>query len=495
MFLKDILISKKENKKIAIKCSEVTITYSQLYSESERVCNLLKKECVITDNIGIFLPNSIQYAMAFFSITFLDKVIVPIGIQSKKAEIKSIVEYCELGIIITNSMYENVLREFLIDFNYKIFIFNIDNNNVSKIGHGSFFHPSIKESGQPINQNSTSIMLHTSGTTSNPKRVMLTHDNLISNINSNIKSLNITETDKVLIALPMYFGYCNTSQFLTFLYLGASIVIMDSMFMPNVFLGLVQNEKITDFTGVPSMLLMLLKFKYKSKYDISSLNRICFGGGNMPLEKLKLLIKTFPTVGFIQTYGQTEASPRITALLPQDSLRKIGSVGKPIPNVQVRIVNENGIDVSKYETGEIIACGDNIMKGYYRRDTETSNVIKNGWLYTGDLAKFDDDGFIYLVGRKKNIIISGGINIYPEEVEELLMCHPLVDTAYVFGINHDILGEVPVAKVILNRNMKSSIENELKNYCINNLAIYKVPFRIEIVEQIEKTNTGKTKRY
>ena len=334
-------------------------------------------------------------------------------------------------------------------------------------------------------------MLHTSGTTSNPKRVMLTHRNLISNIESNIQSLKLTEADKCLIAMPMYFGYCNTAQFLTHLYLGASIVILDGMFFPKTFFFTVQNEQITDFTGVPSMLLTLLKYRYASKYDISSLRYICFGGGKMPEGQLRELIQLFSSVGFVQTYGQTEASPRITALLSKDALRKIGSVGTPIPNVRVKVVDEMGNQLSANAIGEVIVQGKNIMKGYFKQEKITKNTIIDGWLHTGDLGYHDEDGYLYLTGRKKNMIISGGINIYPEEIEEVLMSHPNVCDVCVFAENQLMLGEVPAAKIVL-RN--SNTNCDLRTFCIERLAIYKVPVKFELVDNLEKTYNGKIKR-
>ena len=227
--------------------------------------------------------------------------------------------------------------------NESIEIINSEKNFINK-------SDAIKNVGT---EDDVTIMLHTSGTTSDPKRVMLTHSNLINNVESNIQSLKLTVNDIVLISMPMYFGYCNTAQFLTHLYLGAIMVILDNMFLPKLFFQTVQNEKITNFTGVPSMLLMLSEYRYIDKYDISSLRYICFGGGKMPAEQLRRLIQDFKSVGFVQTYGQTECSPRVTALLPKDALRKVGSVGKPIPNVDVQIFDENDNFLSQRAIGEI----------------------------------------------------------------------------------------------------------------------------------------------
>jgi long-chain acyl-CoA synthetase len=494
MIIKNILSTKSYINRIAIRYGKTTITYSQLHCMVEKYSFKLKHTGFLHgNNIGIFLPNSIQYAISYFTITYLDKVIVPISNQAREAEIKSTIEYCELNLIITNTQNADTLKNLLKDFTYKIALFNLDKENYEIINPDKNY-VTMSENIGGNNEDSVAIMLHTSGTTSNPKRVMLTHKNLISNIKSNIESLKFNSNDKVLIALPMFFGYCNTAQFLTHLYLGATIVILESMFMPKSFFNIVSKEHITNFTGVPTMLLMLLNYTEKSKYDISSLRYICFGGGNMPVEKLKELINAFPSVGFVQTYGQTEASPRVTALLPDKSSEKVGSVGKPIPNVKLRIVDESDNDVNVKQTGEIIVQGNNVMKGYYKRAEETVKVIKNGWLYTGDLAYFDEDGYIYLVGRKKNIIISGGQNIYPEEIEEMLMCHPDVKEVCVLGEPHDMLGEVPVAKIVLKDNCFANTDEILK-YCYERIDINKTPKRLDIVNELPKTATGKIRRY
>jgi len=339
--------------------------------------------------------------------------------------------------------------------------------------------------------NDVAIMLHTSGTTSNPKRVMLTHSNLINNIESNIHSLALTSNDKACITLPIYFGYCNTAQFLTHLYLGGVIIMVNGIFIPRQFFKLVEEEKITNYTCVPSTLLTLLKYNYMDNYDYNSLRYICFGGGRMPTDKLAQLIEKFPSIGFVQTYGQTECSPRITALMPEYSLEKIGSVGKAIPNVEIKIVNNMGIEVHDSQVGEIIVRGKSTMLGYYKQPEETSQVIRNGWVHTGDLGYVDNDGFLFLIGRIKNIIISGGINIYPEEVELVILQHECIIDVCVIGVDDMLLGEVPIAKVILKYEIP---ESELMRYCSERLSKYKIPVRFEAVKAIPKTYNGKIKR-
>mgnify|MGYP000566972900 CR=1 FL=1 len=492
MFLTELLERQKENEKIAIKFGENEITYKQFYSDSRKLSNALNDNIAESSlNIAIFLPNSINYALAYFSILFSNKIIVPIGTPSKKLEIISTLEYCEIDVIITSLQYRSFLKECLSLYGYRTMLLFVEDQSIVILNNEKDF---IRKSNAIHNighEDDVAILLHTSGTTSNPKRVMLSHGNLINNVESNIQSLNLTSNDKVLISMPMYFGYCNTAQFLTHIYLGASMVILNGLFLPKLFSQTVQNEKITNFTSVPSMLLMLLEYRYTYMYDFSSLRYICFGGGKMPVESLQKLIQILKSTSFIQTYGQTEASPRITALLPKDALRKIGSVGQPIPNVKIKIVNELGNALKGGEIGEIVIQGKNVMKGYYKREEITKKTIIDGWLHTNDLGYLDDEGYLYLTGRKTNMIISGGINIYPEEIEEVLMSHPNIQEACVVSEEHTLLGEVPKAKIVVKDI--SAIDN-YRAFCADKLADYKVPVKFEIVDRLDKTYNGKIKR-
>lgn len=492
MFISELLKRQDGSSKIAIKHGNNTVTYSEWNDKSSHLSEVVKKNSnVKTKCIGVFLPNSIEYAVAYFGVMFSNKILIPIGIQAKELEIISTIEYCEIDLVITNSLHKEFLLSAFKDYLNKIIFIIIDTNEVITLNSEKHFISKTNNLEELCTCDDVIIMLHTSGTTSNPKRVMLTHSNLIHNIESNITSLQFTSNDKALIALPMFFGYCNTAQFLTHLYLGASIIILDSIFLPKQFFQIVEKERITNFTGVPSMLLMILYYKYSDIYDYSSLRFICFGGGKMPIDKLRHLISKYRSIGFVQTYGQTECSPRVTALLPKYSLCKIGSVGTPIPGVEIKIVNEDENELSKNQIGEIVVHGENTMKGYFKQPQITSETIKNGWLYTGDLGYIDDDGFLYVTGRKKNIIISGGINIYPEEIEQVLLGYPTVEDVCVVGEEHKLLGEVPIAKVILK---SPTLVLNLKAYCIEKLAKYKVPIRFEIVESLPKTYNGKIKR-
>lgn len=494
MVLKEILYQHQNNSKIAMKSEGRTIEYKNLFNKSKELAEVLNNIYEASAHISIYLPNSIEYAISYFAIAFCDKTIIPIHTSSTKNEVLYTLHYCDSNVVITNNEFLKNIEEFLLDFSYKFFIINIDNKDIICLNKKD--NPFIQSI---LSENMTSdekiaIMLQTSGTTSKPKRVMLSHRNLSSNIISNIESWQLQTTDITLMQLPMNFSYCNTAQFLTHLYLGATIVLMNNVFTPRRFFHLVNDECITNFVTVPPY-LQLLAGSY-NRNNISTLKKVFFGGGSMPVDKLKHLMHYFPTIKFIQTYGQTEAAPRITTV-PEDYIyKKIGSVGKPIPNIELQIVNLLDKDVNYGEIGEIKIRGDNIMKGYYKRPEETKEVIREGWLYTGDLGFLDSDGFIYLVGRKRNIIICGGCNVHPEEIEEVLLRYPNVKEVCVEAAFDSLLGEIPIAKVVLHRCCHiNETEIALKKFCYSQLSGYKIPKKFIFVDEIKKTMSGKTIRY
>ena len=489
MRIKELLERQKANTKIAAIYGQDSLSYMEMHNKAQTAMVKLLLKSSDSHSIGIFIHNTINYIVAYFSISYADKVIVPINPRIKANELISTIEYCELRVIISDSVNIGLLRKCLNNYSYKIEILNIDKMSYECTG-GNI---AIPISGND-ELSDVALMLHTSGSLSAPKRVMLTHKNLISCTESIIESLSLTRDDRTLIALPLFLASANTSQMLTHIYLGASIVMMDALFTAGYFFKLVEKHSVTNFTGVPFMMLQLIDNRNSKGYDISSMRFICFGGAPTPVEKIKLLTASFPDIDFIHMYGQTEASTRISHLLSDDSAGKPGSVGKPIPNVEWKVVDEEGKDVKKGEIGEVIIKGTNVMKGYYKRKEQTRETIKNGWLYTGDIGRLDEEDFMYIVGRKKSVIIKGGMNIYPEEIEEVLMQHPAVKEACVSGEKHELLGEVPIARLVLKDSLTYINVDEIISFCYKNLSSFKQPESIKLVGKLHKTDSGKIMR-
>lgn len=486
--IKDILIKHMCNNNIAVIDNEIQYTFKQIYDSV--MGHVAQIGDIGSENIGLYINNSVDYIIGYFAISFLDKVIIPIETNIKGYQVISTIDYCDINIIITNNTNYPKLVEILDEAEQSnIMIYNIDDRRKEDFRTKKETYKSVKST---CSNKDVAIMLHTSGTTDNPKKVMLTHENLINNIQSNIKSLKLTEKDRSLIVLPMCFGYCNTSQFLTHFYLGASLVIYNGIFLPGRFFLYINKYNCTNTTCIPAM-LYLINSSTITECNVQSLRYLCFGGGTIDIDVIRGICNRLPEVGIVQTYGLTEAGPRVTCLLPDDTYRKIGSVGKAIPGVSVKIFDENDNELPANKKGEIVVKGKNVMKGYYKRPAETKEVIRNGWLHTGDVGMFDVEGYLYVLGRIKNVIITGGLNIYPEEIEAVIQKFQSIENVVVSAKKHKVLGEIPVAQVTIKKDREFNVDDLLK-YCKEKLDIQKIPREIVVVDKIEKTYNGKIKR-
>lgn len=339
-----------------------------------------------------------------------------------------------------------------------------------------------------VEEDDVAIILYTSGTTGYPKGAMLTHRNLYSNARDVGHYLQMSPDDRVIATLPVFHVFALTVVVNAPLLQGATVLLAPK-FSPSEIYNLAGREQATVFAGVPTMFNFLYQFDGDIK-NFAHLRLAVSGGAPLPVQVLLNFEEKFK-VRVSEGYGLSEASP-VTCFNPLDRERKAGSIGMSIPNVDNKIVDENGNEVPVGEVGELIVRGPNVMKGYYKMPEETYNAIRGEWLYTGDLAKKDEDEYFYIVDRKKDMIIVGGFNVYPREVEEVLFSHPNVLEAAVVGMPDSNLGEAVHAYVVLKDN-HTSIE-ELQQYCSNRLVKYKVPTVIELLDELPKNSTGKILR-
>lgn len=486
----DFLYQKKNETKTALIGNE-ELSYANWYLLSEELAHAINKEIINNDSkIGIFIPGSLEYAVAYFSILYMDKVIVPISALYTDIEIVNSMSFCEINFMISTIKDKERIEKFVSNYDYSLTVAYIAVKNGKLVYEFCHYNKWKKlcESDDPSILEDVVIMLQTSGTTKNPKRVMLTNRNLIFNVNANVNNLKLTSEDIALICLPIYFGYCNTAQFLSHLFVGATMVFYEGLFSPLRFFDYVNRYHITDTTLVPTHLNLIRRY-HAAQDKCDSLRFVCFGGGKISTELVDEMIEKFPNVNFIQTYGMTEASPRITSLFKMDYLTNKGSVGKALEGIKYQIVNEKNDYLADGEIGEIIVYGPNIMKGYYHNREDTKKTIIDGWLHTGDLG-YSKNGYLYIVGRKKNIIISGGINIYAEEVEEAIKEYPKVEDVLIKGKKDEMRGEVPIAYI---QGDNVDIE-DLRQFCAQRLSKYKIPVEFYIIDRIQKTYNGKTMR-
>jgi long-chain acyl-CoA synthetase len=343
--------------------------------------------------------------------------------------------------------------------------------------------------GPELDDEEIALILYTSGTTGKPKGAMLTHKNLYRNAKDAGDYLKLSHDDRVITALPMFHAFCLTVALNAPLLSGATMLIVPK-FSPKEIFRLAKEYSATVFAGVPTMYNFLFQYPDGNPEDLQSFRLCISGGASLPVALLKSFEKKFNVV-VSEGYGLSEASP-VTCFNPLDRPRKPGSIGTSILNVKNKVVNELGEDAAVGEVGELIVQGPNVMKGYYKMPEETAAAIKNGWLYTGDLARMDEDGYLYIVDRKKDMIIVDGYNVYPREVEEVLYNHPDIVEAAVLGIPDPNQGEVVISYVVSkNANLT---EEQLLEYCMVHLAKYKIPSSIEFIEELPKNTTGKILR-
>ena len=337
----------------------------------------------------------------------------------------------------------------------------------------------------------TAVILYTSGTTGQPKGAELSHSNMIMNARLADNMYPPAEHDVTLITLPLFHSFGQTVQMNSGFYKRMTLTLLPR-FDPAAALGIMQRDNVTIFAGVPTMYWAMLNYPDAAKFDLDKIARnlrlAVSGGSAMPVEVMKDFSTKF-SVKILEGYGLSETSP-VASFNRLDLPSKPGSVGPPVWGVSIRIVDADGVDVPQGEMGEILIKGHCVMKGYYKRPEATVETIRDGWLHTGDIGNFDEDGYVYITDRVKDMIIRGGFNVYPREIEEVMMTHPDISLTAVIGVPDDSHGEEIKAFVILNEG-SGVTEEDIVAWCKENMAAYKYPRIVEIRKSLPMTATGK----
>ncbi|MBE3581882.1 MAG: long-chain fatty acid--CoA ligase [Thermoanaerobacteraceae bacterium] len=337
----------------------------------------------------------------------------------------------------------------------------------------------------PVRSSEVCTYLYTSGTTGRPKGAMLTHDNLVANVLALEEVSHFGPEHNFLCVLPMFHSFSWTVNVLLPLYLGARVTVKESFQPKDIFRTLVE-EDITIFCGVPAMFTVLWRMGDKGRFK--ALRYGISGGAPLPPEVQRGFEEKF-SCPLVEGYGLSEASP-VVALNPLYGLRKPGSIGLPLPGVEVKVVDDNDNEVPRGEVGELVVRGANVMQGYHNLPEETAGTLRGGWLHTGDLARQDEDGYLYVVDRKKDVIILSGFNVYPREIEDVLLTHPAVQDAAVIGVGDPLKGETIKAFIVLREGAEVR-PHQLQEFLKERLAVYKIPRQWEFVEELPKNATGK----
>jgi long-chain acyl-CoA synthetase len=490
--------------KEALIFADKRITFSQLDAASNQIANGLKNLGIgHGDKVALTCPNLPYFPMIYFGILKTGASVVPLSVLLKRHEIAYHLQdsdakayFCFVGTPEMPMGQEGHAGFEMTDACKDFFMITPSPSDASPI-EGTKTMGMLMAGQSPKFQSfftspdDTAVIIYTSGTTGRPKGAELTHSNLFLNANLSKDLQDLGYNDKVMWVLPLFHIFGQVVGMIASIYRGATAVLVPR-FDAEMVLNLLQNEKITHFAGVPTMYWGLLSYPNIEKFDLQAIKstlRVCLSGGAaLPVQVLKDFEAKFE-VAILEGYGMSEGSPVVTFNHP-DRVRKPGSVGTPVWGVEVCIMDENGNELGANEKGEICYRGHNVMKGYYKRPEATAESIKNGWLHSGDIGIRDEDGYYFIVDRTKDMIIRGGYNVYPREVEEVMIQHSAISMVAVIGIPHDEYGEEIKACVVLKPEMAIS-EKELITWTKERIASYKYPREIEFMTALPMGASGK----
>jgi long-chain acyl-CoA synthetase len=468
---------------------ERLLTYRELDAAARTVAALLRRAGVCPgERVVLMFPTLPEFGIGYLGILMAGATVVPVNPQLKTEEVRYILEDSGATAMTCLQASLPLLHAARQGLERPIPVVVMD-ASAEAAGDSSLLVPPpdlLPLTSAPTCAEDIAACLYTSGTTGRPKGALLSHRNLIANLESFRQVLHLTEEDVFLAALPLFHAYGGTVLFWEPLSLGASIVV-EPRFLPDAILKAMLLHRVTMFAGVPSMYAVLAGTP-RPPGDFSALRLCISGGAPLPTEVLQAFEAKYG-IPIYEGYGPTECAPVLT-VNPPFGRRKIGSVGPPIPLVELRILGDEGKALPPGEIGEIVARGPNVMRGYLNRPEETAEVLRGGWYHTGDLGRVDEDGYYYIVDRKTDMILVGGLNVYPREVELVLCSHPGVADAAVIGIPDPVRGEAPKALVILREGREVSAQ-ELLQWCRQRLANYKVPRAVALVSDLPRTVTGK----
>lgn len=465
---------------IALVYGDTRISYADLWSVTTNCSRMLAEAGVYNENVGVLGGNTIAYVVGMFAVAAATNAFVPLSHQATLSELSSEIVYSDLNHIICDQANWEMAAE----------LHKLTNVAVWMIGPGLVVRPMLPSRCRRVRASSGfCALVHTSGSTNEPKRVMLTEANLLTSIQSTIQVINSLAREKVLISLPVHFVTAFSAQLLQTLYLGGTVVLYDrSLFSAKRLFDIVETEEITSFSGVPANFLVLSQYRFLGQYSRKSVLRVCVSGSPINGDLLTEIETLFPKAAVFHMYGLTECAPRVSCLAPSERPAKLNSVGRPVPSVTVEIIGPAEEVLGPGEVGEIRVRGANVAMGYYRRPEQTTESFRELGFHTGDLGYLDGEGFLFLKGRLKNIIISGGVNIYPDEIESVMRTMPGIHDVAVTSAPDSILGEVPVAIVVGDPQIQYS---DLRDFLKDRLSGYKHPRAISFVSELPRTSRGK----
>lgn len=457
------------------------LTYGQLNERVQKLANRFTERGIRSgDKIAIILENSPELVISYYASMRAGAINVTVNPALTSREFGIILNDCRPEIIITESKIAERVKNSGLNWPVELMVTGPDFDRYIDQGDA--------EDGGGSRYQEACTILYTSGTTGVPKGAVLTHDNLYVNAEVFGRNLGLTARDRSLIVAPLTHIAAQTNQLNATLINGGFCYLMKRWKSTAETLAKMEEQRITYFFGPPTMITYILNEPNLTDYDLK-LRLTYTGAAPLPEEIFQRWSELF---GFeiIEGYGLTETSP-IVCMNPAVGKKKLRSVGLPIEDVEVKIMNDAFEEVPPGTPGELVVKGPNVMKGYYEREEENRKAFRDGWFKTGDIATKDDEGYIYIIDRKKDMIIRSGFNVYPREVEEVLYMHPAILEAAVIGSPHPEKGEMVVAILTLRDGYDESVTDELEPFCRERLATYKVPSEFRVIEEFPKTNSGK----
>lgn len=465
--------------------------YQSVEQLSNQIANALSKSGIGRgDHVALYCINSPWFICAYFGIVKTGAAVVPINLLLNPREVRYILSDSEAtGLVYFDSFEPNLIsiRDSLVDLKKLIVIGEPGSLGARPLSDVAASESPVFEIPSIDQKQTTAAIIYTSGTTGEPKGAMLTHRNLLHNVYSVTQALPIEHDDVFIAVLPMFHSFGATACTMTPLSVGATVAAVPR-FSPDEVGETIVSTKATVFLGVPSMYTVFANVREDRKPDFSSLRFCISGGAALPGEVMKRFEEKYQ-IPILEGDGPTECSP-VTSVNPFEGDRKPGSIGLPVLGVEMKIFDDTGTELPAGEVGEIVVRGENVMKGYLNRPEETAEAFFGDWYRTGDVGYQDEDGYFYIVDRKKELIIVNGMNVYPRMVEEVLYRHSAIAEVAVVPEPNRLHGEVPRAVIALKPDMTATKE-EIIRLCKENLGPHQMPRIIEFVSELPKTPTGK----
>ncbi|MBL6446654.1 long-chain fatty acid--CoA ligase [Fulvivirga sp. 29W222] len=471
--------------KVALKdyATKQELTYRQLNDNALKLADILKSEYGLEkgDRLMVIAEHSSLYVTLFSVAQKTGIILVPVNYRLSAKEIDYLIGNCTPKLVLYESNFQALVMQASANSQTSIL------NTQKLIGEmkGRNFKTDFPNS--ELDFDDPLFILYTSGTTGFPKGALYTHRMLFWNSMNTALSLDVVSSDFTINCMPAFHTGGWNVLITPLLHKGATIGMMNKFDADQV-LSLLESEQATIYWGVPTTLKMMLESPLFENADLSSIRYFLSGGEALPLESIHQWHKK--GIKIRQGYGLTEVGPNITSLHHNDAERKIGSIGRPNFYVESKLVNESGEEVKPGEIGEFCLGGNLVTAGYWNNPEATSDAIVDGWFRTGDLMKQDEEGYLYVVDRRKSMFISGGENVYPAEVERVLLSHPAINEAAVIGVKDEKWGEVGKAFIVIKKE-EAPLEMELRGFCLEHLAKYKVPKYFEFISDLPKNDTGK----